>query len=672
MKKDNRTSNLQEALHLYSDIDVPASYIPQPSGNSDDEALLLISRSGSHNEKIRYGNLKNSLLDNVVTLTGDQLISGQKTFADETTFLSRTNINEIIDTTETGDISGNVFVGETGLFETAGIGKCFTKREMLDESFFNRPSGNEDWQLITFGGGVEPSTYLLANDFNSGSANLSTQAESKNVYQPSGFYAAMIPQAHQNNLDKFLDDHNLSPDELHYEMGGAWIGIQFSEPFFYKGINIFPSDDLNFAPEDFKVLGSNDGEDWTTIHSELGLSASDYPASSSGNQFFLEDYLTNAYSHYRCVPTKIINADKWKIKHFSFRGVKELRRPFTENPTHTLHVSGDSLFVGDVTISGNTFVTGDSRVVGDSFFNGNINQTGDFTQTGDNTRFGNEFISGTLNVTGDVDIYGDLMVTGDIGLDEYLYHNQDEDTYLRFTDNQITLAAGNETQIKIRESGDGDFISFTTSGEERARILNDGRFAINSEEALGQLSVTGDSYLERLYVTGCSGEWLRVLGGSDEAVTFSTPIMGGQDKYQIDFPKTFGSAPVLSIGLQNDHGAPIVPHMLSGVTESEYHLLFSTFLAHDTYIVHTTARPDKTSQFKTMTQSFTSDLTPGQDLHEIEYPISFSVPPVVSATIETDKFFIPFLVSGVSETGYFIKFGANVPTNYKNHTHAVR
>lgn len=663
---------MQEVSRLFADINVPASYIPQPSGNNDDQALLLISRSGSHNEKISYGDFKNSLLDNVVCLTGDQLISGEKTFADVTTFLSRTNINEIIDITETGDISGNVFVGETGLFQKVGVGLHFTRREMLDESFFNRPSKSGDWKSITFGGGVKDPTYLFGADFSGEQINLSTESESKNVYQPSGYYAAMIPDAHQNNLDTFLDDHDLFPDELHYEMGGAWVGIEFEEPFFYKGINIFPSDNLDFAAEDFKVLGSNNGESWTTLHVESGLDTASYPASTSGNQFFLEDYLTTGFSHYRYVPTKIINADQWKIKHFNFRGVKDLRRPFTQNPTHTLHISGDSLFVGDVTISGNTFITGNNRVVGDSFFRGDIRQTGDFTQTGDNTRFGDAYLSGTLNVTGDVDIYGDLMVTGDIGLNEYLYHNEDEDTYLRFTDNQITISAGDETQIKIRESGDGDFISFTTSGQERARILNDGKFAINSEEALGQLSVTGDSYLERLFVTGCTGEWLQVMGTSDETVTFATEIMGGQDRYQIDFPKTFGSTPVLSIGLQNDHGAPIVPHMISGVTQSEFNLLFTTFLAHDTYIVHTTARPPKSSQYRTVTQSFATDLVAGQDLHQIIFPEPFSVAPVVSATVETDKYLIPYLVSGVTEQSYFVKFGANTPANYKIHTHAVR
>ena len=98
------------------------------SGNRDDKASFLIARSGSHNEKIHYGKLKRSLLDNVVFLTGDQLVSGEKTFADPCSFLSKTNVNEVLDSTQTGDISGNIFVGTSGLFQNVGVGNVFHQR----------------------------------------------------------------------------------------------------------------------------------------------------------------------------------------------------------------------------------------------------------------------------------------------------------------------------------------------------------------------------------------------------------------------------------------------------------------------------------------------------------------------------------------------------------------
>ena len=675
MAKDNRTSNMPESTYLYSDSAMspfPYSASMSLSGNADSDALLLISRSGSHNEKIKYKNFKRSVLDNVVFLTGDQLISGEKTFADVCTFLSRTNINEIIDITETGDISGNVFVGESGLFQKVGVGLHFTRREMVDEIQYNRPSGSGDFNSRSYGGGVYSGSYTNATDFISGEIDLTTEALSFNVYQPSGFYAAMIPESQQNNTDTSLDGHNLSPDELHYEMGGAWLGIEFDKPFYYRGIEIYHSD-LDTAPEDFKVVASNNGTDWKTIHTQLNLSTGDYAPVNSGTRFELSQYSSYPYSHYRLVPTKIINSDQWKLKHFNIVGIKKFPAPFRVDPTHTLHVSGNSLFVGDVEISGNTFVTGNNRVIGDSFFLGNIDQTGDFTQFGDNTRFGNSYLSGYLSVTGDVDIHGDLMVTGDIGLNEYLYHNEDEDTFLRFTDDQITLSAGSGAQIIIKETGEADYISFTTSGVERARIVNDGKFAINNTTPMGELSLTGDAYLERLYVTGEDGSWERVFGGSDEAIAFFTRLYGGKDSYQINFPKTFSEAPSLALSLQNDKGAPIVPFSISGVSQTEYFINFASHLNGHDYVVNTTARPrGDFAANKTTIQSFTTGINAGKDTYEIIFPETFHVPPIVSAVAEADSVFIPYIISGVTRSGYSLLFGTNLPSNYKIHTHAVR
>ena len=62
MNKDNRTSNLTEATKLISDTEVPAHAVIHDNPNLDKEALFLLARSGSHNEKITYGNLKDSII----------------------------------------------------------------------------------------------------------------------------------------------------------------------------------------------------------------------------------------------------------------------------------------------------------------------------------------------------------------------------------------------------------------------------------------------------------------------------------------------------------------------------------------------------------------------------------------------------------------------------------
>ena len=366
MNKDNRTSNLTEATRLTSDIEVPAHAVIHDNPNLDTEALFLLARSGSHNEKITYSNLKQSLLDNVVFLSGNQLISGEKIFADTCTFNSRMNVHEIIDNTITGDISGNIFVAESGLLQKLGVG----------------------------------------------------------------------------------------------------------DPYFFR----------------------------------------------------------------------------------------------TKEPDHTLEVSGSSLFLGDVTISGDLRIDGNRTLIGDFIQNGDIDATGD-------------------------------------------------------------------------------------------------------------INLTGTAYLRDVYVTGDDGAWVKVQGGSDEVTSYKTRLTEGSSHYVVDFPKTYGTAPVLSLSLENGRNSgPIIPFMVSGVTTQQYGINFGTALPNDDYYVHTTARPSGEGSYqKTLTQTFFTDLSAGSDTYFIEFSNPFDVSPVVSCVVETvSPIRIPHLVSGISTSGYNIKFNSNIPAGYKIHTHAVR
>ena len=53
-----------------------------------------------------------------------------------------------------------------------------------------------------------------------------------------------------------------------------------------------------------------------------------------------------------------------------------------------------------------------------------------------------------------------LDVAGDIGVDEYIYHNGDADTFIRFQADDITVKAGNVSFINITEDDSQDKISF--------------------------------------------------------------------------------------------------------------------------------------------------------------------------------------------------------------------
>ena len=1036
MNKDNRISNLPETKRLLSDqVADPFPHQAQlaPLNNQDDEALFLVARSGSHNEKIKFKNLKKSVLDgsNSVFLTGKQLISGEKTFADVCTFESTIFINEVIDITQTGDISGNVFVGETGLFERMGIGLNFTDRRVVKDIFIDFPNESSGYVSYGYGGGIDPTvisedqhTYylteengesfffsgsatgydpeiqvpigdllvfnnltkphplsikdsdnnlliseasgtstfqanstgnyyyqsslighenmsgnisiadydiynyyllsgnglnflfsgdaqgldpniqgtigdtfnftnltsghalsikdtqgnsqasevsgltsfqpsnsgnfyyqcsvsghqnmsgsiiisepstknyyltntdgqnylfsgeaqgldptiqakkgetlnfvnqieptklnilnsnneLIANeisgtinfkansigkfiyqsttsghqnlsgvinvtgrvdpsfiDFSSGSQpKLSTSFKSYPIYEPSGYFNSNTPESQQNwGTDLSLDGESLLPDEIHREMGGAWYQVNFHEPFHYKGFSIFRKD-LENSAENVKIVASNNGTDWKTIHRVSGLGVSDYKSENSPTAFEIPEYYSGKYSKYRLVAEKIISGNFWEISHFNISGLLTFEHAHTVDPLCTLHVSGDSCFLGDITHTGNARqvgdlyrtgdsdllgdfkITGDSwrygdlRMEGDIFLTGNMSQTGDFDLygdqlnvgefrhtghhrqdgdlyrigdsnlsgdfkiTGDSWRYGDLrmegdiFLTGDVTQTGDSIIYGDEKITGDLYVGEYIYHLEDEDTFVRFRDDEIALQAGAESKILLSESED-DFISFHTSGIEQAIITNEGFLGVNTSKPVGELSVTGSSYLERAFTTGQDGQWERIFGGSDEVVSFVAPLHKGRDTFYLDFPKTFGEKPAVTLSLENSAGGPIVPYMISGLNEFSFGVNFGTKLLDDEYKLHINARATgQSSVNKTTTQSFTTDIPVGTETYEIFYPCAFHAIPSVSTAVESEVNCIPYMISGVSRDSFYVLFSSKTKPGYRIHTHAVR
>lgn len=142
---NKRISDLEERKVLYSDSAAepfPNQALLNELELDDHSTMFLLARPKVQNETISYPNLKTTILDNSLYLTGKQLISGSKTFTDDCTFLSRTNINEVIDSTFTGDISGNIFVGESGLLQNLKLGTDFFERKNDLSSYTVHTSGD--------------------------------------------------------------------------------------------------------------------------------------------------------------------------------------------------------------------------------------------------------------------------------------------------------------------------------------------------------------------------------------------------------------------------------------------------------------------------------------------------------------------------------------------------
>jgi len=100
--------------------------------------------------------------------------------------------------------------------------------------------------------------------------------------------------------------------------------------------------------------------------------------------------------------------------------------------------------------------------------------------------------------------------------------------------------------------------------------------------------VIGDNVLDPLVTI--SGRHILVDEISittNETVAYSTALQGGSKNYTINFPKTFGSIPSISVTLQNDEGGPSIPFITSGVSTTGYSINFESTVPDDNYKIHT-------------------------------------------------------------------------------------
>lgn len=430
MATNNRISTLPEVNVLHSSIDF--SLLPTPTtGQADEDVLFLITKSGAKNEKITFKTLKTSMLANTMSLQGDQIISGEKTFADICTFEDTVFLNEVVDTSYSGDISGYSFIAETGVFQKIGIGQSF--------------------------------------------------------------------------VDKIRE------------------------------------------------------------------------------------------------------------------------------PQYALHVEGDALIEGEFTVDGaiqfegglgvdNVNASGNIVVDGDVFFNKNLSVANNID------------VSGNLSVSGHTVVQQGATVSGDLNIGGKIIHDNDEDTFIEFLENSVSVNAGVGNKILVSE----DEIEFHLGGNKNSFIDNQGRFAINTGDALGELTVGGDAYVENLYITGQNGGWEKVSPkGYDEATNFTTNLNGGQDTYTINFPKTFGSIPTVNATLKNNGGGEVLFFNILNIEEDSYSVKFNKNIPNNNYSIETKAVVDgQYSLHQTTNKSFKTQIIEGSTEYLINYPSAFSKPPVISTSLE--------------------------------------
>ena len=150
-----------------------------------------------------------------------------------------------------------------------------------------------------------------------------------------------------------------------------------------------------------------------------------------------------------------------------------------------------------------------------------------------------------------------LDVAGTVGIDEYIYHNGDDDTYIQFEDDTITLAAGGRAFIKLEEASQDKVIinhgaldiDLKVGGENNANLIrtvaSDDRVGIGTGTPTSTLDVSGSLSAKITSITGTSntiGATYTVLMGADDGACTAQLPAAADCTGRIHVFKRLGSA----------------------------------------------------------------------------------------------------------------------------------
>ncbi len=160
-----------------------------------------------------------------------------------------------------------------------------------------------------------------------------------------------------------------------------------------------------------------------------------------------------------------------------------------------------------------------------------------------------------------------LEVAGTMGVNEYVYHNGDDDTYIQFEDDTIILAAGGRGFIKLEEASQdkliinhgGLDIDLKVGGENDANLIRTD--AENDRVGIGTGSPTA-----RLTVSGSEFDGLAIAVADNHTNYFeiSGSQQGSVTSFGMSAAKAVNDAPDVScfisgtVGGKNNYGVTVV------------------------------------------------------------------------------------------------------------------
>jgi hypothetical protein len=135
-----------------------------------------------------------------------------------------------------------------------------------------------------------------------------------------------------------------------------------------------------------------------------------------------------------------------------------------------------------------------------------------------------------------------LDVAGNVGVNEYIYHNDDTDTYIRFQGDKISLFAGNKNMLKLEEATNdkvlvnpaGVDIDFRVNGENVTDLFNtdalNDRVGVGTDSGNSTFEVSGSQAGNYTQFTGSAAfnetHYIVDYTGNG-AATFTLPDVSG-------------------------------------------------------------------------------------------------------------------------------------------------
>ena len=136
-----------------------------------------------------------------------------------------------------------------------------------------------------------------------------------------------------------------------------------------------------------------------------------------------------------------------------------------------------------------------------------------------------------------------LDVAGNIGLDQYIYHNGDADTFFNFTDDNLVASIGNENMISITEDDSQDIIKLADEGDIDINLAagRDGALFVQGSDGNVGVGTTTPGAMIQAYDGSAQEQFKVAADGADGGIVYADTYkdMTGDADYRLDLNATY-------------------------------------------------------------------------------------------------------------------------------------